>query len=247
MEKVTDSIQHSAEQAQENLQKVFKDTYESASAVSGNMSNSTQTVTSDFLQSNSIVAKAAFLLLVLVVFVILLNLGINILGYFLRPSSTPYIVSGILQGNEAHTVSQDPKQTHSIPVTRSNDQTTGMEFTWSVWLNITDNTSSTYQNIFNKGNAVYSTPRMNGVKGIASVNNGPGLYLCPLDATTNENSLIVVMDTMDMTSNTLDKSNTITITEIPFNKWVNVMIRLEIRHWMCMSMEVLLSVSRYNL
>jgi hypothetical protein len=45
--------------------------------------------TRDFLNSNSLVAKIAFLLLVLVVFVILLRIGISILGYFLSPSGTP--------------------------------------------------------------------------------------------------------------------------------------------------------------
>ena len=243
MEEVKESFQKSAEQAQsvvqksiEQVQSTVADTakdFGSRGAVMGSDLSSSVAVSSEFFDSNSIIAKAAFFLLVLVVFVILLNLGINILGYFMRPSSTPYIVYGTLQCSESHVVSQDPKQAGSVSITRSNNQTTGMEFTWSTWLLITDNTASKYQHIFNKGNAPTSNAGRSLMKktgsvpasGIASINNGPGLYLAPLEH--NENTLLVVMDTIDMSSNTIHPTNYIEVKEIPFNKWCNVVIRLE--------------------
>jgi hypothetical protein len=40
----------------------------------------------DFLNSNSLVVKFAFLILVIFGFVILLRIGINIVSYFFKPS-----------------------------------------------------------------------------------------------------------------------------------------------------------------
>lgn len=51
--------------------------------------------TQDFLDSNSLVAQVAFLLLVLFVFIVLLRLGISILGYYLSPSNSPKLINGM--------------------------------------------------------------------------------------------------------------------------------------------------------
>ena len=171
---------------------------------------------SDFLNSNSIVAKFAFLILVLIIFVIICNLGITLIGYFTQPSKTPYVVHGLLNGTNALVVSQDPALTDSVSIVRSNNENTGIEFSWSVWLILSNNSSENklYQNIFNKGDSVYSN-------GISQVNNGPGLYLSSL--INNENNLHVVMDTVDPSVGPA----TIDITGVPFNKWFHVTIRLE--------------------
>jgi hypothetical protein len=171
----------------------------------------------DYLNSNSIVAKFVFLILVFIIFIFICNLGISLLGYFTQPSKTPYIIYGMLDGTNALVISQDPSVYGSIPVSRSNNQETGMEFTWSSWLLLSSNSSSTskpYQNIFNKGDSVYK-------HGIAQVNNGPGLYLSTL--TNNENTLHVIMDTVDPNVG----QSVIDINGVPFNKWFHVTIRLE--------------------
>ena len=50
--------------------------------ISSGLGTSSLTGSSDFMQSNSLVAKVAFLLLVLFGFIVLLRIGIAILGYF---------------------------------------------------------------------------------------------------------------------------------------------------------------------
>ena len=171
--------------------------------------------TPDFLQSNSIVAKFVFLIFVLIIFMILLSLGITFMGALLSPSGSPYLIKGTRNGTDNMTVFTDPSKSGSIPISRSNNQSTGMEFTWSVWLLITNvnvtGDNKEYNNVFNKGNSQY------GSNGIATVNNAPGLYI-----NNKAQSLHIVMDTV-----TGKPPITIDIKNIPIKKWFNVIIRLE--------------------
>jgi hypothetical protein len=50
--------------------------------------------TKEFLESNSLVAKLAFLLLVIFLFIILLRFGISILSYFLFTGFCLYLIHG---------------------------------------------------------------------------------------------------------------------------------------------------------
>ena len=172
---------------------------------------------SDFLNSNSIVAKFSFVILALLLFFFLLYLGISLIGYFLQPPLNPYIIRGSIDGNNAQTIQQDPKQQTSAVVLRSNNRSTGIEFSWSCWLFIhSNNETGKYQHIFNKGNVNYGEN-----DGIATVNNAPGLYIKP--STNSECTLYVTMDTLDTSS----KMPSIDITGIPMKKWFNIIIRLK--------------------
>jgi hypothetical protein len=179
----------------------------------------------EFLNSNSIIAKFAFLILVLIAFMFILNLGIVLIGYFTQPSKNPYLVNGMINGSNTLVISQDPKNSNAATVMRSNNEQTGIEATWSVWLlissgNPNNSDSDKYsQHIFNKGDS----PTKNN-SGISPVANGPGLYLRPRDTNDPtyklENTLMFVMDTIETPIQ-------IDISGIPMNKWVNVMMRIE--------------------
>lgn len=171
--------------------------------------------TSDYLSSNTAVAKFAFLILVLIVFVFLIGLGISLLSYFTSPSSNPYLVSGMIDGGSPLIISQNPKQQNNVPILRSNNQKNGLEFTWSLWLYLSDvgNDLNKYQHIFNKGDNSFD-PNTN----LSLVNNGPGVYLGPAN-----NQLHIVMDTILGT----DQHTAIDISNIPIKKWVHVAIRME--------------------
>jgi hypothetical protein len=171
--------------------------------------------TTDFLTANTIIAKFAFILLVLVVFLILFNLGVSIVGYFSEPSSDPYIINGMIDGNTSKVVPQDPKQTNAIPIYRSNDQSKGMEFTWSSWLYLSDlgKDAGKYQHVFSKGDG-----NIDSNTNLSTVNNGPGLYISPMD-----NKLHIIMNTVSST----DPNTTIDIDNIPIQKWFHVALRLQ--------------------
>lgn len=166
----------------------------------------------EFLESNSLVAKFAFLLLVIILFVVLMRIGVSLLGYFLGPSESPFLVKGLKEGKTALRIAQNPNTPNAIPVYRSKNQRDGLEFTWSLWIHIDDLVykEGSYKHIFHKGNNQF-TP-----EGLNEPNNAPGVYI---DRTTN--SLVIIMNTFN---NILEK---VEIQDIPLNKWILINIRVE--------------------
>jgi len=219
--------------AVESVSKNYTDVRSNVSNSLADFSNKASTnaeASKEFLTSNTIVAKVAFVLLVLFLFLFFLYLGINIIQMFINPSNNPYLVKGLISGSDHLTVPQDPTQQTSITLLRSNNQKTGLEFTWSTWIYISDtnNDSNKCQNIFNKGDPIYD-PKT----GLAS-SNGPGLYIVT-GASNNDGSIVsnaglrVVIDLVGGTDPANDGKpySQVDITNIPIKKWVNVIIRME--------------------
>lgn len=166
--------------------------------------------TNEFLESNSLVAKAAFLLLVVFVFFMLLKLISGFMVYFFnRANENPTkLLDGMINANEAFVFKQSTKDLSNKTIYRSVNEDKGIEFSWSVYLfiqDLNDSSKNTYH-VFNKGDQS------------GNVNNAPGLYI---DNSTN--SLKVKMNTFS----TIDE--TITVSNIPRNKWINVVIRCQSR------------------
>lgn len=179
---------------------------------------------SSFLQSNSVLAKLSFLILVLICFVLLLKYATFFLASFATPKQSTYLIRGLIPGNNAVVVKQNPADPNAVTIWRSNNEKTGMEFTYSFWLYLgTSAASGTAQSIFVKGGATgfvqddHAT--VDGVlsKGMSAVGHAPGVYV------VQNNVLRVAMDTFDQTRSTqiLDVPN------IPMNKWVHLAIRLQ--------------------
>jgi hypothetical protein len=170
---------------------------------------------SEFLQSNSLVAKFAFLILALILFMFALRVGTSLLAWFFSPSHSPFLIDGMIVSNQMMRIPQDPKIPGSIPILRSINSTDGLEFTWSVWIYV-DNFSykeHEYKHVFHKGNdGINMTTEPIGMN---YPNNGPGLYIAP-----HTNNLVVVMSTFD------EPKEEVTVKDLPLNKWVNVIIRV---------------------
>ena len=195
-----------------------------------NFTSGTYSTSKDFVQTNGLIAKFVFLILVLIVFLIVLNLGIMFLSYILRPPNSPYLIQGMINGTNTMIIPQDPKKGNAVSIQRSNNQSTGMEFTWSVWLNINNITSDKFQHVFSKGgNGNFDE------NGIMMVENAPGIYIKPAQkSTTNAVStpaeLVIFMNTVSSAPNISDYSSmyeTVTINNAPLNTWFNLMVRLE--------------------
>jgi hypothetical protein len=189
-------------------------------------SKNTMDAGNEFLQTNSIIAKFAFIILVLIGFMFLLNLGISLIGYFIQPNNSPYLVIGTVSGKESGIIRQNPKDKKSVLIKRSENQTKGIEFTWSTWLYITQlpDVSTTYNHIFNKGDN--STVNSNGIY----LNNAPGLYLKRDDTDNTRGILRVYMDTVvsSNSANDIRDTNTyVDVHNVPLKNWFNVVIRLE--------------------
>ena len=171
----------------------------------------------DFLDSNSYVAKTAFLILTVIVFVYVLRACVAIMGFLFSPNSTPYLVNGLMDGMVGNLrIPQDPSQANAVTIIRSKNDAGGIGITWSVWIYIKQNSTidpnnvGKWRHVFNKGSI-----KPDGT-GIMMPNNGPGLYL-----KDDYSAIRVIMSTFDNPNTSVDVEN------IPINKWFNVIIRVE--------------------
>lgn len=204
------SVKNTFNQANAGVQQTLND-FSSTSVVDASR---------EYLDSNSLIAKFGFIILVLFGFLFLFKVGMMIMSMILSPSTSPYLVKGMINGTEPVTVQQDPKVTGSI-VNLSENEPSGIEFTYSVWLNFsgTNPDTSTERHIFNKG-----------IDGSLNSSNAPGLYV--KSETDGTNTLKVYMDTFKTNEpiTSYDQQREfVEIKNIPFNKWVNVMIRVQNR------------------
>jgi hypothetical protein len=169
----------------------------------------------EFLESNSWIAKIAFLLMVIIGFVILFRLMVALVTWIFTPSGKVVLVNGLQNGSHSTIISQDPNLQNSKVILRSNNEKDGIEFTWSVWLYLNgfegDVGSTKYHHVFNKGNATDSG------NGIVKPNNAPGLYLNPM-----YDGFRVVMNLF-----TDPSEITIDVSDLPITKWINIMIRVQ--------------------
>lgn len=217
-----DSIKSAASTAYTNVSQKASDLTSSVkSSLSEFSSKTVAEGSSEFLESNSIIAKFAFVILILIVFMFLCNLGIILIGYFTTPPTNPFLISGTANGASELVITQDPKSKDSVQIVRSSNGNSGIEFTWSFWLFVlnmeTKNNFTKFRHVFNKGNLPTSDN-----DGIATVNNAPGVYLA-MDPLTNQLNMRVIM-------NTVDASNAyqyVDIPTIPIEKWLHCAIRLK--------------------
>ena len=162
----------------------------------------------DFMNSSSLIARVSFLLLIILIFIIVLQFSIGILAWFFGPNNSPHLIDGMIDAKQLLVIPQDPAQANAKPIIRSVNGPAGIEFTWSVWVFIDDTQSSKFRHVFSKGNTSVAD------NGLNFPNNAPGLYLMP-----NTNALKVIMNTYN------NITEEVVISDIPLNKWVNVIIR----------------------
>lgn len=179
-----------------------------------------------FLESNSIIAKFAFLILVLILFLMILSLGTKLLTWFFSPKHDPILINGMINSMQMMQIPQDPSIKGAKPIYRSDNQREGMEFTWSVWIKIDDYSykKDEYKHVFHKGNNNISVNDTgDGRAGINFPNNAPGLYITPVVQNQKNGDtagLLIKMNSFD------EIDEDVNITNIPLNKWVNIIIRI---------------------
>lgn len=173
----------------------------------------------EFLESNSLVSKIAFLFLVILVFILLMRVGGWILSQFFGTPSNPVLFKGMKDASTMTVIPQNPSLTSSITVLRSVDEQQGIEFTYSFWMYIRDwdLNGGRYKHVFHKGNdgMAFKTTETQQA-GIVYPNNAPGVYLHP-----TENTMVVIMNTFD------NITEEVHIRDIPLRKWLHVAIRVE--------------------
>lgn len=174
--------------------------------------------TSEFIQSSSILAKLAFVILVVFCFFLLLRLGTSIIGYALSPSPNPILVEGTKDARKTMVIPQNPNKETDKLVERSKNKAGGIEFTYSTWINIDDleYKRGQYKHVFHKGNDNINFDESNENFGLNFPNNAPGVYIHP-----NKNALVIIMNTFK------NINEEIVVENIPLNKWVHVVVRVK--------------------
>tara|TARA_B100001093_G_C26733015_1_gene973133 strand:+ start:150 stop:1124 length:975 start_codon:yes stop_codon:yes gene_type:complete len=191
----------------------------------------------EFLTSNTIIAKATFLLLVIIIFVFLFYIFSRILFNFLSPSETPYIIKGMKDATQSMTIPQSTSDKSAVPIYRSKNEYDGVEFTYSCWIYVNDinyNENTDFKHVFHKGNLNNSEDTYDGVYG---PNNCPGVYLYTGKKNISDNllekyPLLGMLIRLNIYNNNDDKYEPnkyyedIFVDGIPIKKWVNIIIRV---------------------
>lgn len=169
------------------------------------------------MDANSVIAKIAFLLFVMFVFMMLFRVVLWVLDWLLNPSNSPKLIDGMVDAKQMITIPQNPVAQGAKTIYRSQNEDKGIEFTWSIWLYVDDlaYNSGKYRCVFYKGNDYAEDPDAE-INGMNFPNNAPGMYIAP-----DTNRLIVVMNTFNVIN------EEVPINDIPLNKWFNVILRCE--------------------
>jgi hypothetical protein len=237
------TITNAVGSANENIQNAVTNAGSSVTAAKDSFNNtmsdfSSKTAVavndSSFLDSNSMIAKFGFLILVVVMFIFLLQVGMAIIGYFIN-NPNPVLVPGQIIGTVAQEpITQNPGLASSLQILWSNNANTGLEYTWSVWLQYTPGAGPTTDNkytlqpVFVKGDCIKSditTVTTTGVPSVSnvpnlSINNGPGLFFYNDGASAH---LFLVVDIVNSTT----PIACIDISNIPINKYFHLAIRCQ--------------------
>lgn len=192
----------------------------------------------EFMESNSLVAKFAFILMVFIVFSVAVKLAIIGLSYLMLPTMSPYVLNGTANTEDlAMTVSQDPAQKDSVFIARSMNEDGGLEYTWSAWffVNQVPLERDKWSRIFSKGGEGTKSTS----DGIYYPNNAPGMYIRfsnDINATNPDRtdkgtnvSLMALVDVTGKTDSTNKKDNLhekLITTDIPMKNWVNAVVRV---------------------
>jgi len=192
-------------------------------AISGFSSpQAVETTDKGFLNSNGIIAKVVFLIMVVIIYVILFFIVVNLIDYFTSPSKSPLLINGQIDGTKLVTIPQNPANSLSKPIMRSNNRASGIEFTWSVWLSYENSVSADkYSPVFIKGDLSKSNNPL-----YSSINHGPGVYFGK--KVDMSNVLYVLFDTAS--SSAIDTGNStsiITISNLPVSTYFHLAIRCQ--------------------
>ena len=191
----------------------------------------------DFLSSNSTIAKLTFIILLLICFMIVMRMGIKLITWFLGPDPTPHLIDGMIRSSHSKKIHVNPNIKGAKPILKSDNQEGGIEYTWSTWIFIEQDALGTFdewQHVFHKG---YNIPK-NNLQTIVKTPEGkpylfgPGLFLTNTSnqsdikpvSESNSLELKLIMTTYN-TNEDAANNEEIKISNIPSNKWVNVIIR----------------------
>lgn len=189
-------------------------------------------MTKEFMEANSAISKFVAVVLSILLFYILFNIGVAFLNRYFMPSNNPRVIDGLIDSNTQMIVSSNPNVLNSAPILRSVNESQGLEFTWDVWFFIKDVENliknKNYSLLFSKGVASQGG---NSRQLLTSTNDllnvCPGAYISYQGDTQGQAQLTVAMNTYTDPEIGNTGIETVMIQDIPLNKWVHLAIRVQ--------------------
>ena len=181
----------------------------------------------EFMEANSAISKFVAVVLSILLFYMLFNVGTYFLSQFFMPTKHAKVLDGLMISERPKVISAKPSYTNkdAVPILRSVNQDQGLEFTWGVWFLISDISTLTGQScIFSKGTAQGTKSANDALIGVC-----PGVYISR-DVNSSNNSQVIL--TVAMSTRVDPKINnapveTMKIPGIPVNKWVHCAVRVQ--------------------
>jgi hypothetical protein len=197
-----------------------------------------------FTESNTAFSKFVFIILVLLAFIFLFQIGMAIMTSFITGySGEVYVVKGMCNSNKEKKITANPNIKDSVSIIKSINRDDGIEFTWNVWFYIddVDNNNYDYKRIFSKGKGLTDTSVLeSSLKTTNSpyskiMNNSPGMYITRyipdntssiapnINFTTDSSnvSLVICLNTYNSSNSDNEFAELITIKDVFLKKWMN--------------------------
>jgi hypothetical protein len=196
--------------------------------------------TTQFTESNTAISKFVFIILMLLMFVFLFQVGVSFLQKWFGADTNPIVLDGMVASNKTRIISSNPNIDNSVPINRSTNEEQGLEYTWNVWFYVEELPNSTVNHrIFSKGNPPANTDILTNSVDSSVIVVSPGLFITSntgassvMGAPTEtidptHANLLLVMNTFRPGSNPSEYAESITIRNIPIQKWVCCTIRVQ--------------------
>lgn len=231
IEKSKNTLSNTINETKDKMGKSF-DGFKSSSI--GQQMTGIMKIVNDFSENNSTIAKIVFVLFMFVLFGLLFRLGVYIISLFFTDNKNPIVLNGMRSTLTKKIYRVNPNEKDSKPILRSINENQGMEFTWSTWLwiNSTDYGGDTEPRLFfSKGESVDEFDISQQSVESRFIMNSPGLYLYDKNSGEMTNTLSVVLSFFEETSaessTSINFYEIISIPNIPMQKWINVIIRIQ--------------------
>ena len=197
--------------------------------------------TQQFEESNTAISKFVFIILMFILFIFLFQVGVGLLQRYFGPKRAPVLIDGMVASDKTMVVSSNPNIVDSKPIYRSVNKDQGLEFTWNVWFYVDSLGNTKYQRIFSKGSGSESQIdlKSNISEDSKILISSPGLFVTQYDlsgsvfpltgSTLNKKhaNLLLILNTFQPSSTDSQFAESITIKNIPIQKWVNCSIRVQ--------------------
>lgn len=178
---------------------------ESASAFSNPFKGTMDSTMSKLKENKGVYQAVKYIVICGSIILLIMFIKYLIVYNYTQKMRRPWLIRGSKDAKKSLVIAQDPADPNSVPLNRSDNESGGTEFTYSLWF-VIDNfvyNKNKWKHVFHKGN---NPPYPN---------RAPGVYFHP-----NKNSLRMYMNTYEKILEYVDIDN------IPVRKWVHLGIVL---------------------